>query len=208
MNKDYLSEEAYKKLSKNEQSNYKEVYIEFPLKSVNMHCLLSEETFERCMEAMRDSKSDPRLKGLNAIVFLWLKPKGERNTFHQLISMDKFKQLIDYAFQNNITIGFDSCSSSNFLNAIRDNPHYKEIEQMVEPCESTLFSYYVNVEGKGFPCSFSEGIYKGIDILKVKDFKEVWSGEETLDFRNKVLNTKTSQKCRSCPIYNLNLCEV
>jgi len=178
----------------------------YGLKQVNIHVLLSEETFDKCMKSMKDALTDKRLKKLNAIVFLWLKPKGERNQYHQLTSMDKFRELVDFAFNNNIRIGFDSCSSSNFLRAIKDHPNYKSIEQMVEPCESTLFSYYINVDGIGFPCSFSEDIYKGIDITNCKDFlNEVWFGKETKDFRNKVLSTG---KCRKCTLYNLELCEV
>ena len=120
--------------------------------------------------------------------------------------MKKLKELVDFAFQNNIRIGFDSCSSSNFLRAIRNHPNYDLIEQTVEPCESTLFSYYINVDGVGFPCSFSEGIYKGIDIINCKDFlKEVWFGDETKEFRKNVLSTG---KCRKCTLYNLELCEV
>jgi len=178
------------------------------LKQTNIHCLLADETFERCKKVMCDSLIDQRLKNLNAIVFLWLKPKGQRNIFHQLTDMNKFKELIDFAFKHNIKIGFDSCSSSNFLKAIKNHPDYKSIEEMVEPCESTLFSFYINVEGKGFPCSFSEGIYNGIDILASKDFiKDVWFGAETVDFRQKVLNTEKDNICRKCPLYNLQLCE-
>jgi len=176
------------------------------MKQVNIHALLSEETYDKCFQVMRDSQIDDRLDKLNAIVFLWLKPKGKRNKFHQLKSMKKFKELIDYAFNNHISIGFDSCSSSNFLNAIKDRKDYKKIEEMVEPCESTLFSYYINVDGIGFPCSFSEDIYKGIDIKKAKDFlRDVWFGKESKIFRKNAIGSKDSNKCRNCTLYNLKL---
>lgn len=40
------------------------------MKQVNIHCLTSLETFDRCMRVLKDSKTDDRLKKLNAIVFL------------------------------------------------------------------------------------------------------------------------------------------
>ncbi len=177
------------------------------MKQVNIHCLLSEETFGKCMKVLKDKQKDYRLKNLNAVVFLFLKPKGDRNNFHKLNSMLKFKKLINYAFDNNISIGFDSCSASNFLKAIKEHKKYKEIEEMIEPCESTLFSYYINVNGLGYPCSFSEGTkYKGIDVVNCKDFmKDIWKGKETLNFRKRVSKNIDCNNCRMCPLYNLEI---
>ena len=182
------------------------------MNQINIHCLLSEETYDKCMNILANKfNGEPRLKKLNAIVFLWLKPKGERNTFHQLKDKEKFKKLVNYALNNNISIRFDSCSSSNFLNVIKDTcskEKYDKYYQMVEPCESTLFSYYINTKGIGYPCSFTEGIkdYKGIDVIKCKNFlKDVWYNQETIKFRNSVLKNKDSNNCRMCPLYNLNL---
>ena len=79
---------------------------------------------------------------------------------------------------------------------------------MSEPCESTLFSYYVNVDGRGFGCSFSEGIpeYKGIDVVNCNDFiEDVWMHPETVAFRNKCIANKDKNNCRMCHIYNLGL---
>ena len=177
------------------------------MKQVNIHCLLSEETFNKCMKVLEDKQKDDRLKDLNAIVFLFLKPKGTRNNFHKLRSMDKFKELVKYAFDNNISIGFDSCSASNFLKSIKGHEKFEEIEEMIEPCESTLFSYYINTEGIGFPCSFSENSpYNGVNIIDSKDFiKDVWNAKETLHFRNSVMNNKDCNNCRMCPIYDLEI---
>jgi hypothetical protein len=36
----------------------------------NIHCLLSEETFEKCKKVLQDRLTDPRLAKMNAIVFL------------------------------------------------------------------------------------------------------------------------------------------
>lgn len=179
------------------------------MKQVNIHKLLSNETYEDCLELMKKTKSDKRLKGLNAIVFLWLKPKGSRNCFTQLDNMEKYRKLIDYAFTNDISIGFDSCSAPFFLEAVKDRGNYKQLEQMAEPCESTLFSFYINVEGMGFPCSFTEDTvgYDGIDLKNIKDFvKDVWNHKETLKFRNKVIGKKDCNDCRVCQTFKLGVC--
>jgi len=170
------------------------------VKQKNIHKLLAEETFDSCFDLMNKTKTDKRLKDLNAIVFLWLKPKGVRNHYHQLSSFNKYKQLIGYAFDNEVRIGFDSCSAPFFLKAISDYKNFDEISMLVEPCESSLFSYYINVDGVGFPCSFSEGLkeFKGVNILKAKNWNDIWYSEETCRFRNNLLSM-----CRNCPIYNL-----
>jgi len=170
------------------------------LRQTNIHCLLSEENYDKCKQALVDMKTDPRLENLNALVFLWLKPRGERNTCHQLSSLDKLKSLVDYAFDNELRIGFDSCSSPYFLKTIKDRDNYKRIETLVEPCESTLFSYYINVDGTGYPCSFNETPGNGTDTVNCEDFmKDVWMAPETIKFRERLLARK-----RACPTYHLD----
>ena len=180
------------------------------MKQVNIHMLVSEETFDSCIEVMKDSKDDERLKNLNAIVFLSLKPKGNRNQYHKLVK-DKYKTLIDFAFYNDVKIGFDSCSAPMFLNAVKDHKNYKNFEQLSEPCESYLFSFYINVEGKTVPCSFLEGIegYKEIDVSNCEDFiKDVWYNEDVKKFRKTLLATSSKniincKGCRSCPEFDI-----
>lgn len=176
---------------------------------VNIHRLVAEETFEECMQVMQDSMTDPRLSKLNAIVFLSLKPIGDRNKFSKL-GTEKYKKLIDFAFENNIRVGFDSCSAPMFLQAVKDRENFKVLEQMSEPCESYLFSFYVNVEGKTTPCSFLEKRgYNAIDVAECNDFmKDVWNSESVQDFRKKLLGTTdkcviNGNGCRSCPEYNI-----
>jgi len=70
------------------------------MKQINIHRLVAEETFNSCLEVMLDSLEDERLKALNAIVFLSLKPIGNRNNLNKL-GTEKFKKLIDFAFENN-----------------------------------------------------------------------------------------------------------
>jgi hypothetical protein len=180
------------------------------LKQCNIHQLLSEETYEDCFDRIRDQATDPRLADMGSIVFLWLKPKGDRNTFHPLSSFEQYKALTDYAMETGARFGFDSCGASTFARAIKDCPDVARLMPMVESCESTLFSYYINVEGKGFPCSFAEGnpAFPGIDLLSVNDFVEdVWNHPETSAFRKQILASKDCNGCRNCFIYNVGLAE-
>jgi radical SAM protein with 4Fe4S-binding SPASM domain len=174
------------------------------LDQCNIHQLVSKETYNQCLRTIKAAKSDPRLEKLNAIVFLALKPKGDRNNFTPLGDRKKYKALIDLAFEMGVNIGFDSCSASLFLEAIKDHPRYKEYEQLTEPCESMLFSVYINTLGEVTPCSFMENTeYKPINILDVKDFKEIWMGDTAKTFRKDLFNTAKCQVCRSCPKYDI-----
>ena len=175
------------------------------MKQVNIHMLLSEETLDTCNHVVQDAK-DGKIGGLNAIVFLWLKPKGKRNTYHQVQDFKEYKKLVDKAFKYDVNIGFDSCSAPMFLKAIKERKDYKQMEQLVEPCESTLFSAYINVEGRAFPCSFTEDTddYTGIDVVNCGDFiNDIWYGKETMKFRARVIGNIDENECRNCPAYTL-----
>lgn len=174
----------------------------------NIHKLLCQETLESCFELMKKVNSEPRLEKLSAIVFLMLKPKGNRNTYHGLQSLADYKRLVDYALENNIRIGFDSCSAPSFLKSVKDHKDFKTFNMLAESCESDLFSIYINTEGRAFHCSFTEGEagWQGIDVANCEDFiKDVWFAEETCKFRINLLKTAEGCNCRSCPIFNLEL---
>jgi len=171
------------------------------MEQVNIHYVIHEGAFDNILETIRDIKYDPRLKYLNAIVFLSLKQKGRGEKFQRL-SDDKFKFIIELCMYLGIRFGFESCGCHKFLNAIKDSPNYKELEEMSESCESTLFSTYIDVHGKFFPCSFTpntEGWEDGIDVTKVDDFlKDIWYNEKTNRFRDNLIHCN-----RNCPIYNV-----
>jgi radical SAM protein with 4Fe4S-binding SPASM domain len=177
------------------------------MKQVNIHQLLSEETYEKCFSLLKDAKADKRLEKLNAIVFLSLKKKGRGEKFNIFENKKKYKELIDFAMYNKIGIGFDSCGAGKFLEAIKFNKNYNELEKLVEPCESSLFSAYIDVNGKYYPCSFCEGINEwgnGINVIKSQNFlKEVWMNKKTKEFREKMLKCIYKNKCRKCVMYEV-----
>jgi len=187
------------------------------LRQINIHQLLSANTYQNCFELIKDRKVDPRLQELNAIVFLLLKPKGERNFYRGLNSQDDYELLIEFARIHNVQIGMDSCSAPLMLKAA-EALEMEEVIPSIQPCESTLESFYIDVNGRGFPCSFSAGTddwKEGINLLEVTNFTdEVWLGERVTAWRNKLLNSssncncKFNKTCRSCPLYpEINICK-
>lgn len=170
------------------------------LKQINIHAMLSEETYDRCMQVLKDAQTDDRLKKyLNAIVFLWLKPKGRGEKLHS-VSREKYEALVKYALDNNIRIGFDSCSASNFAKCAGT----EQFTECIESCESTLFSIYINVDGIAYPCSFSEGVCDGVSVIENK-FEDVWMSKPFRKFRHDVLANKDCNGHRMCPLYDLKV---
>lgn len=175
---------------------------------VNIHKLVAEETFDSCIDLLKKRITDPRLSKMNAIVFLGLKQKGRGKCMHPL-SFEKYKKIVDYAIENNIAIGFDSCSAYKFLKCVENHPQFERFKEVAEPCESFLFSSYCNVKGEFFPCSFIEGELNwehGISAIDCEDFiKDIWFHPKFVAWRTKLLETanKNNLKCRVCPIFSV-----
>lgn len=173
---------------------------------VNIHALVSAETFDFLYEVIDDAKNDSRLVGLNAIVFLSLKQKGRGTSFNR-VTDEQFKALVDRCFETGVGFGMDSCSAPKFLKAIKDRSDVESLTSLVEPCESLLNSIFINVKGEVFPCSFLEGDAEwgeGIDMLSVNDFsKEVWNGEKATAYREKSICAINCNGCNSCRHYDV-----
>jgi len=182
------------------------------MKQINIHFMLSEETYDRAFEIVSDAASDERLKGLNAIVFLAYKPKGPHpDSYHTVKDVAKYQALTTHCEEKGVSYGMDSCSAGMYIKSIQDRPDKQKLSLFVESCESSMFSGYINVEGKYYHCSFSEGegLWKdGLDVLACTDFmKEVWEHPLTVKFRK--LSVKSADKnpykdcgdCRSCLVF-------
>lgn len=177
------------------------------MKQVNIHNMICLENFDYTMQVMKDTKTDERLKNLNALVLLSLKTKGRaENRFHQL-PQDKFNELSKFAIDEDIRIGFDSCSSHKFFNYLNTDltlteEFKKQMYQCVEPCESSVYSSYIDTFGVYYPCSFTPGTENwqtGLNVLECDDFlTDIWQNEKTINFRKKLLTCN-----RNCPIYKI-----
>ena len=175
------------------------------MSQVNIHVVLEESTFDNVMKVFKDRLTDPRLEKLNAIVCLSLKQKG-RGINHKRLSQEKFNELVKFARDNEISIGFDTCSSKKCFKSF-DND--ESVKSYVQICESTRESSFVNYKGEYFPCSFTEGTEgweKGINVLEcnsTQDFiDKVWNNPRTVEFRNNLIKN-VCNGCRSCPIYDI-----
>jgi radical SAM protein with 4Fe4S-binding SPASM domain len=174
------------------------------MNQVNIHLVLSQESFRFACEVLNDRLSDSRLKNMNAIVFLAIKPKGKaKGNFHSL-DFDKFCKLVLFSMSLNISIGFDSCSAPKFDKFIRESNLAQEFKddllEFSESCESAIFSSYINYEGKFFPCSFCEGENEwkdGISVLEANSFSEIWKNPRVKEWRKKLLDS-TKNGCRNC----------
>ena len=151
-----------------------------------------------CFELIDDVNTDKRLKNLYSVILLTLKQKGRGIYFTLVKTFDQYQKLVDYALENNTRIGFDSCFAHIFMEATKNHPNFKQFMEMLEPCESSVFSSYINVKGEYWHCSFIEGHpdWKGVDVLSCNNFvKDIWYGEECKKFRNLLLDTG-----RRCPL--------
>ena len=161
------------------------------LSQVNIHAMIAHETFASTCNLLK-AKSDPRLENLNAIIFLSLKQRG-RGIHHTPLSQNEFAILINMAIDLGVPFGMDSCSAHKFLQVTGD-----KYLQSVEPCEAGLFSAYINVEGRFFPCSFTEE-GAGLDVVNCHNFLEdVWYHPQTIAWRRQLISAG-----RHCPVYNI-----
>ena len=173
-------------------------------RQLNIHFVVSRQSIKFAYELCDDLKNNPLLKGINAVVFLGLKPKNRGQAF-DVLPTDEFIKLVEYALENNIRFGFDSCSAPKFQSAVDKSTSMTlaikhQLMECAERCESSLFSAYMDADGHYWHCSFGEGmdIANGIDMKNVKDFMtEVWNSEKTKQWRNRL-----SELNRECPLYS------
>jgi hypothetical protein len=185
------------------------------LKQVNMHFMLSQESLPFIDELINDIKTDDRLKGLNAVVFLSLKQKGRGVKFN-CCTTEEFKTVVERMLENEIGFGFDSCSAVKFQQSVVGHPREKDFIEMSESCESFSQSLYLNERGVVYPCSFMEKISwnhldwddsEGWDILsdEVKtpeDFlSKVWNSPRAINFS---IEANRCASCdNGCQVYNI-----
>lgn len=168
------------------------------MKQINIHQMVSLETESNCLQVIADYHRDERLKKLNAIVFLGLKQKGRGEKFN-VLDDESYARMIKFAIGTRTPIGMDSCSANKAARVFTQMGLIDQFGQFIEPCESTMFSFYTNVEGVFFPCSFAEDVTTGIDMSTVVDFdSEVWHNRLTCCERNRIQDND-----RSCPYFEV-----
>jgi hypothetical protein len=177
------------------------------MKQINIHFCICNERFNQCKQTIEDITTDPRLKGMGALVMLSLKKKGRGVNFTPLTT-EQYNELVAMSLTKGIKFGFDSCGCKKFFDAVKDHANYKMFKEVGEPCESTCFSWYVGADGKCYPCSFCEHIQgweDGIDALACNDFiEEIWYNQRIIDFREKLIsNCDNIHGARECPVFEI-----
>jgi len=121
--------------------------------------------------------------------------------------VESYRKLLEFCFDRNLAIGFDSCGASRFEAALATMPlpsaQKQQLTMCSESCESSLFSAYINVAGLYFPCSFSENEeeIEPVDVTKTGDFlRDVWYSQPAMSFRHRLL-AGAKNGCRCCPVY-------
>jgi len=170
-------------------------------KQINIHYVIHDKSINKAYNVCNVIKNDERLAGLNAIVFLGLKPKNRGQSF-DVLPTTEYVKLVEYCIENKIRFGFDSCSSPKtelaITNSTKITDELKEnILNCCERCESYLFSWYCNADGISYPCSFGEDKEESIDMIKVNDFMgDMWNSEKAVNWRKRLFSLE-----RECPIY-------
>jgi MoaA/NifB/PqqE/SkfB family radical SAM enzyme len=177
------------------------------MSQVNIHLMVSQETLEFAKEVINDRVTDPRLSKLHAIVFLGVKPKGRAKGHFHTLTQEQYEDLIRYTMDKNFNFGFDSCSAPKFEASVKNiNLDPQIIDKMIEssePCESSLFSSYINTHGEYWHCSFAEEQegQEFVDVIQAKDFiADVWYSEPVKRFRQKSIQSMHNG-CRQCTVY-------
>jgi len=179
----------------------KKFSIDNNMNQCNLHYMLSSISYDDAFNIIDDISTDPRLKKLNAIVFLQYKDKNKNCNHKSITDVNKYTKLINYCDEKKINYGFDSCSAPIYIESIKHKNNKEQLEQYCEKCESQIFSFYISCKGIGYPCSFVEEIEEGTDVLNCNNFiKDVWNNKKATKWRKKLLNNN-----RNCPVYNLKL---
>lgn len=169
----------------------------------NMHLLYYHENLDFVYQVFDEIQTDSRLSGLNAVVMLGLKPKGRAQGHFTPATAAEFAALVKYCLDRKLPIGFDSCSCCKFVKSL-DTLYISEDEKnqyltSAEPCESGLFSLYIDVNGFAWPCSFCENVegIEPINVLACNDFtRDVWYADSMVEWRARLLKNG-----RRCPVY-------
>lgn len=160
----------------------------------NIHFILSEDTISDAVEML----SKPELwipEGLNAVVFLLYKPFGRGAGDAVLESSEEFDIFCELVknWKGSFKLGFDSCSAPFLIDREIANPNVMDF------CEGSRYSCYINANSIMTPCSFDVDNKYGVS-LKFASVRDVWNSEKFEQFREGMRNNGC--KCDSAKQIN------
>jgi len=173
----------------------KRMIADFDIKQTNIHYVIHKDSYNYLFDLIDNIYEGEVLNKINALVLLAAKDKQECGLTP--ITVEEYSKIIEYAKEKRVRLGFDSCSANVYTKCIYNDPNFDKLIEYVEPCESGLFSFYINTFGEGYACSFVEGITHKWDVLNCIDFnKDIWYSNAMKNWRKRLF------KCsRNCPIY-------
>ena len=136
---------------------------------VNIHYVLGRASLAQATDILL-GKCEDFLSGVNAVIFLTLKPMGRAGTEHRLHDGPELKNFLS-AIGNQrcqARIGFDACFVPLLLRHAQVNPEY------VDACEAGFFSLFIDETLQAKPCSFALGQDSGLD-LEHFDLDYIWN---------------------------------
>lgn len=162
---------------------------------VNIHIVISAKNIDEIIQALDTNSTFQRV---NAIVLLRYKPAGPFSC-PELASYSKtdLSKLFSFISSNShrFKVGFDSCFVNLMIN------HMDVDENLIEPCEGGRFSGYISEDLQMYPCSFMEGLAKGVS-LKDTTVATAWTNSRVfVNFRQSLRDNS----CNKCPKFSLCL---
>jgi radical SAM protein with 4Fe4S-binding SPASM domain len=161
----------------------------------NVHFLLSKSTLPDAITLLKDPTKilGQSMGKIAAVVFLLYKPQGRATSEDILQPCEMLDEFFELATSDPpVGVGFDSCSVPMVLSNTKVPPI------LMETCESTRFSLYIDAYGNVLPCSFSKGKWEEFNIFECEDFyKDVWMNPLIVKFRERQL--AMVERCSECP---------
>ncbi len=170
---------------------------------VHIRMLFCNNTYKLTGCVITSISDDHRLKHLESLNLVSVKPAGRWNMYEPIKNVKKMRAMVLYAKSKDIVLNFDACSACNYVCAVKDQKDRDTLLLNAPPCESGLNQYYIDVHGRGYPCVFCKGLkdFGGSDCIRCENFdRDVWHSLESIRFRVEIIKSK-----RICPIYNLQI---
>lgn len=136
---------------------------------VNLHYLLGPQSLAQATQIVR-GRHDRELKGVNAVIFLSLKPMGRARGLECLADGPDLAGFLRAVREPSsaLRIGFDACLVPPLLRHTGVNP------ACVDACEGGFFSLFVDEALVARPCSFStDGRFHF--SLETMDLDQIWN---------------------------------
>lgn len=180
----------------------KKLSQDFNMKQINIHVVISEESAGFVKQVCDDMKNDYRLSKCNCVVILSFKNKTGTKCFSH-VTQSTYNQIINYYLDNQCPVGADSCSGAAFKRAIVNRKNNQELIKCITNCESLSQSFYVNVFGYAYACSFCEGVddwNKGINLLDCDSVMDIWDSAKVAEWR-----ARMCKRGFECPYYQIGI---